>query len=479
MGGTITVDSEPSRGSTFAFTARFGRQPHPPERPQVRLPALLRDLPVLVVDDNATNRHILAEWLRGWGMRPAEVGDAAAALNALRQAAARGRPYPLVLLDARMPDTDGLALAGQVRQDPALSATRIILLTSGDRPGAATRARELRIDAHLLKPVQPDELLGTIHRVLQRNEGRRIKDEGRESSPQPPGSSLTPHPSALRILVAEDNDFNAQLLGQLLGRRGHRVRVAANGREALALAEAGAYDLLLLDIHMPELDGFQVVGAIRERERTTGGHLPVIALTARSRPEDRERCLAVGMDDFLTKPIRAADLWAAVERLGRKDEGRRMRDAENATAASGSSFIPAPSALIDPRAVLAACGGDAAILGRIGQAFRAGLPRQLEEVRAALRDADAARLREAAHRLSGMVGAFSTAAGGVASEIEDCAAAGQLDAAPVLVDRLDAMARELIRLAGGLSIESLRRQAEAAGGPHRTTGRRDQTPEPP
>ena len=171
MGGTITVESEPGRGSTFAFTARFGLQPHPAEPLAARPPVLLRGLRVLVVDDNPTNRHILEEWLRGWQMDPAAVGDGLAAMGALWDAASLGQPYPLVLLDARMPDTDGLALAARIRERAALSAIRIILLTSGDRPGDPARSRELRIDAHLLKPVLQDELLETIYRVMSRADG--------------------------------------------------------------------------------------------------------------------------------------------------------------------------------------------------------------------------------------------------------------------------------------------------------------------
>ncbi len=327
MGGTITVDSEPGRGSTFTFTAQFGRQSHPTE-PVASLPLVLLDnLPVLIVDDNSTNRHILEEWLRGWQMEPVAVGDGVAAMDTLWDAAALGRPYSLVLLDARMPDTDGLVLASKIRKRAELSATRIILLTSGDVPGDSARLRELRIDAHLLKPVQQDELLETIYRVMSRtsetrDEGWGMRDERGKSLP----SSFIPHPSSLHILVAEDNDFNAQLLEQLLVRRGHRVRLANNGREALSLAEAGAFDLLLLDVHMPELDGFQVIQAIREREQSTGGHMPVIALTARSRKEDRDRCLAAGMDDFLSKPIQAASLEAAIGRgVGVRAPGRPTR----------------------------------------------------------------------------------------------------------------------------------------------------------
>jgi CheY-like chemotaxis protein len=385
-------------------------------------------------------------------MKPAAVGDGLAALDALWHGITSGRPYALVLLDARMPEVDGLMLAAQIRQRSELSATRIILLTSGDRPGDMVRSRELGIDAHLLKPVQQDELLETICQVMRRTaEDKATRWQGdkaledRTTSPvtlpvSPPvtGSSSKP----LRILVAEDNEFNAQLLEQLLGRRGHRVRVADNGRKALALAAEGAFDLLLLDVHMPELDGFQVVRALRERELAAGGHLPIIALTARSRKEDRERCLAAGMDDFLAKPIQAADLWAAIERV----------------APTGPSAGPLPG-LLAPRMILAACGADAAILEKIGQAFRERLPDQLAAVQEAWSQRSAPQLREAAHKLCGMVVAFSTVAGEVASELEDRAAQGQVEAAGPLVEQLELMARQLMRLVDGLTLDVLREQA--------------------
>src|SRR5262249_32169647 len=280
----------------------------------------------------------------------------------------------LVLLDARMPDTDGLALAAQIRKRAELSATRIILLSSGDRPGNWDRIRELRINAHLLKPIQQDELLDRIYQVMSREKasGRVASGEWSEPSPatiqSPP---LTTHHSPLtnlHILLAEDDEFSGRFMEQLLARGGHRVRLTTNGREALSLAEEGGFDLLLLDIHMPELDGFGVVGAIRERERATGGHLPVIALTPRSRQEDRERCLAAGMDDFLTKPVATAALLAAIDRLPRKDEGGRMKDEKDKTSAADSSFILHPSSfLLDPVAVLKVCGDDAEALRRMCQ----------------------------------------------------------------------------------------------------------------
>jgi PAS domain S-box-containing protein len=518
MGGEVTVDSEPSRGSTFAFSAHFGLQPHPSPLVEAGFPdpastgaapVRLQNLPVLIVDDNATNRRILQEWLRTWQMRPVAVGDGGLALDTLLHRAACGCPYALVLLDARMPEMDGLALAAQIRQRAELAATRIILLTSGDRPGELARLRELRVDTHLLKPVQPDELLEAIYRVMSRIDadkvarwqGDKITDES-----APPVTLSSCYPVTLSILVAEDNEFNAQLLEHLLSRRGHRVRVASDGRETLSLLgirsqETGVrdqesekpvsltpdsylltpkFDLLLLDVHMPELDGFQVAQAVREREQTTGGHLPIIALTARSRSEDRERCLAAGMDDFLAKPIQAVDLWAAIDRVvgvrgqGTEDRGQRTEDRGRRTEEpeslssdlSPQSSVLSPQSsdpgLLDPRVLLAACGDNPAILEKITQVFRARLPDQLTQVQAALRERDAPRLREAAHKLSGMIAAFSSVAGRLASDLEDQAARGQLEEAPAMVARLETMARELMHLADGLSLETLQREAEAA-----------------
>jgi signal transduction histidine kinase/CheY-like chemotaxis protein len=464
MGGTITVESEPGRGSTFAFTARFGRRPRAPEPVPLQSSVLLHNLPVLVVDDNATNRHILGEWLRGWHMEPTAVGDGLAALDALRTAVSAGRPYALALFDARMPDTDGLALAAQVRERAELSTIRIILLTSGDRPGDRAQLRELRVDAHLLKPVQQDELFETIYRVMSRVDGN-APPVARPAAEREQIPATAPAARPLRILVAEDNEFNVRLLEQLLGRHGHRVRLANNGREALALAEEAAFALLLLDVHMPELDGFQVAGAIRERERRTGGHLPIIALTARARQEDRERCLAVGMDDFLSKPIQTAALCGAMERVvGSRSQGSGLRGQDSAASSltPDSCLLTPDWGLLDPQRLLAASWGDAAILEKICQALRACLPDGLKAVQDALRDQDAARLRDAAHNLKGLMAMFSSVACGVARELEDRAAQSQLEEARPLVARLEMMAEELMQLVGGLSLEALHGQVETA-----------------
>jgi PAS domain S-box-containing protein len=469
MGGRITVDSEPGRGSTFAFTARFGLQPHPPETIASSSPVVLRGLPVLIVDDNATNRHILEEWLGGWQMEPTAAGDGVTAMAALWRGVAQSRPYPLALLDGRMPDIDGLALAAKIRQQPELAATRIILLTSGDRPGDLTRARQLGIAANLLKPLQPRELLETILRVMS----HQGEPEGLLVSPpvvRPPiPEGLVGAP--LRILAAEDNDFNRDLLEHTLGRLGLSAAMAVNGRETLALLEREPFDLLLLDIHMPELDGFQVLETIRERERTSGGHLPVIALTARSRKEDRERCLRAGMDECLIKPYSAADLWAAMDRVLRKDQGRGLRE-EKRAAVLDPSITPPPSSLsadlFDPPVLLAACGGDPTMLRKMCRSLQSRVPEYLAAIRDAVRDQDAQRLREAAHKFYGMLSAFSTIAGDQAANLEDLAARGLLDEARPIVERLNKCATELAGLAGGLTVETLRKLAESTDDPNRT-----------
>jgi len=315
----------------------------------------------------------------------------------------------------------------------------------------------------------------TILRVMGHpTEG--MEDEGgrmKEDSKIMPGSdsSLIPHPSSfpLRILAAEDNEFNRDLLEHLLARLGLSAAMAINGREALALLEREPFDLLLLDIHMPELDGFQVVGAVRERERTAGGHLPVIALTARSRAEDRERCLRAGMDEYLAKPFNAADLWAAIDRVLRRVEGRGMRDEGNRTMLD-SSLIPPPSSLplLDAPVLLAACGGDPAMLRKMCRTLQSRVPEHLAAVRDALHDRDALRLRETAHKFCGMLSAFSTVAGDQAASLEDLAARGLLHETLPVVEQLDKCATELALLVGGLTIETLRKQTEPVDNPNRT-----------
>jgi two-component system, sensor histidine kinase and response regulator len=287
MDGQLEVESDVGAGSVFTFTAWLGQGDTSAET-TVQSPEKLRGLRALIVERNAACRRALERWLRHAQLDVTSVDSVAAAEVALA-----ARPYDLVLLDAKLPALEQLA-----------ASTLTILLTSDDSP-------ETSGDAYLRKPVMPGELVGTILRMM----GGLDRTSEARHTPQPamPTRVATP----LRILLAEDNDFNSQLMRQLLGTRGHDVRVAATGREALELASTSTYDLLLLDIHMPELDGFQVIRAIRDGERGTKRHLPVIAVTARSRDSDRDNCLDAGMDDYLVKPISAKNLWSAIDRIVR------------------------------------------------------------------------------------------------------------------------------------------------------------------
>ncbi|MDP9174592.1 MAG: response regulator [Planctomycetota bacterium] len=255
-----------------------------------------------------------------------------------------------------------------------------------------------------------------------------------------PESRAFPAPAtSLHILVAEDNEFNVILLKQLFGQRGHSAHIASNGREAVDLATGGTFDLLLLDIHMPEMDGFAVAQAIRKQERASGNHLPIIAFTARTGKTDRERCLASGMDDFLSKPVQAEALWEVIDRVVAAHKPENQAD----------------PGLLDSRAILGSCGGEAVILERICRTFQTHVPSQMARVRSAMNDNDAPRLREAAHLLRGTLSAFSTIAGMAASNLEDVAARGQIEECMPLVTRLGSICSELVEQTRNLSIEKL------------------------
>jgi CheY-like chemotaxis protein len=368
-------------------------------------------------------------------MRPTAVGDAAAAIDELARAHDAGTPFALVLLDARMPDTDGVTLAGQIRQHWGAPAPRLILLSSDDNPALPARARENGVLAYLLKPVQQSELLEAIWAVM--NLDLTLPSAVAKAEGQPERSS------SLRVLVAEDNDLNIALLQELLKQLGHQVQFARDGRVALELALKGACDLMLLDLHMPELDGFEVVRAIREHERGTNRHLPIIALTARSSARDRERCLATGMDEFLSKPMEAAVLWAAVDRLMTQ------------WPPAGHAPSHVEPGLLDARTILRAIDGQASLLEKLLPVFRQTLPSQLSAVRAALADGDFGRLREAAHRLAGMVGIFSTVTADVASTLEDAAVRQEPESCAALVERLGSLCDALVEATATLSIDSL------------------------
>ena len=306
MGGRIRVESEPGSGSSFHFTANLGLQSVSAQDSESEA-VELRDLPVLVVDDNTTNRRILQETLRNW--REAQRGRRRAG-SVSRSLMLPGIPdtFPLLILDAGMPDMDGFSVAERIQQDPKLAAATIMMLTSIGQRGDAARCLQLGIAAYLTKPIKQSELLEAIHVAL----GKPWPKEGRPSLVT--RHSLRENRRQLRILLVEDNLVNQAVVVRLLKRQGHSVSVAENGRSALAALEQ-SFDLVLMDVQMPEMDGFEATALIREKEKATGGHVPSIALTAHAMKGDRERCMAAGMDNYLCKPLNPTALFEAIECL--------------------------------------------------------------------------------------------------------------------------------------------------------------------
>jgi signal transduction histidine kinase/DNA-binding response OmpR family regulator len=305
MGGRIWVESVPGQGSAFHFTARFGVSTAVGSRePLEKVP--LKGVRVLLVDDNLTNRRMLGSLLASWGMQPTLAGDGAEALRILGQACEATQPFTLVLTDATMPEMDGFQLAEEIRKNPRLSGTTIMMLTSAGQRGDAARCRELRLEGYLTKPVSPSELLETVLRVA-----------GSKRSETTPAlvtrHSLREERRPLHILLAEDNVVNQRLASRLLAKHSHNVVTASNGREALERLDHESFDLVLMDVQMPEIDGFEATATIRKKEETTGTHLPVVAMTAHAMQGDKERCLAAGMDGYVSKPINVKELVAAVE----------------------------------------------------------------------------------------------------------------------------------------------------------------------
>jgi two-component system, sensor histidine kinase and response regulator len=439
MGGEITVESEPGVGSTFGFSARFKRSSLRGSRLLSRAPERFEDLRVLIVDRDDANRAVIEEWLSNWRMRPTATADRAAALDALELAEARRRPYSLVLLGDRPPDIDAMSLAEEIRG--RFSGCRIILLSAAHGRALIARGEQAGIAAQLLEPVDGSELLETIWSVMSSSGDEDTALENAERLAEAGVDRVTPvgPTTALHILVAEDNELNAALLRELLLIGGHRVTFATDGRIAMTLAMSGAFDLVLLDLHMPEMDGFEVVKAVRESEGTTGKHLPIVALTARSSKRDRERCLAAGMDDFLPKPIEADALLEAIQRMV-------------------TVFPPAKTQslrLLDLAAILRGCNGREGVFEKLREVFQRSLPDHLTQAKVAQTAGDLPRLKEAAHLLSGTLSAFSTVAGELALALEQSAVHGDLESCEALVSRLDAMCSELLEDTRTLTLESL------------------------
>jgi signal transduction histidine kinase/DNA-binding response OmpR family regulator len=436
MGGRIWVESEDGKGSTFHFTARFEKVDEQPAQALPPRAAVIADTRVLVVDDNATNRLILEEILASWKMRTTAVLEAREALATLREASRSGDPFHLVLTDAHMEETDGFALAEEIRQHPELGSTIIMMLTSRDQAEDAVRCEELGIAAYLMKPIKRSELFDAIMLAM----GVTTPEDAAEAAEaaQPPQALR-----GMRVLLAEDSLVNQKLAVALLEKWGHHVTVVDNGRAAIAAAGSQEFDLILMDVQMPEMDGLEATSIIRDKEKRAGTRVPIVAMTAHALKGDRERCLEAGMDEYVAKPIHAKQLFSVIETL---------------LGASAESSIPAEvpatkESEFDWSQALDSMQGDRGLLQVVAEAVLSEVPNLVTRVRQAIAEKEPAALRLAAHTLKGSIRYFGASfAFDLASELEQMGQRGNLEGAEATwaaleqeIQRLVPALRRLVR----------------------------------
>ena len=404
MGGRLWVESEPGRGSTFHFTSVF--ETFETSVTQVRRrPKALEGLRVLVVDDNATNRRILEEMLASWRMRPTTVADASSALEALEATLTNGQRFDAVISDGQMPDVDGFMLARKIKQHRRLANTPIVMLTSIGSAGDTAMCRKIGVDAYLTKPVKHSDLLDTLSGLFGVSTRQPVSPTDKAAAGAKPKRRL-------RVLVAEDNPVNRKLVAKLLQKRGHKVFAVENGQlavSALTSSSNSKYDAVLMDLQMPVMSGLEATENIRAWERTHGGRVPIIALTAHAMQGDRERCLAAGMDGYLSKPIDVDELIATVEATGASTPA--LKSAPDGAQRTAKVF--------DERAALAYTGGDRELLSEVVALFRGDAPARLRRIERALQRRDGEGLRSAAHALKGAIATLGSETGrAAAAELE-------------------------------------------------------------
>ena len=393
FGGEIRVESEVGEGSAFYFTANFGLQ-----RTSVpEIPTDLHDLRVLAVDDNATTRTILEEMMNHWHMKPTVVNGARQALEAMKQAKAADNPFFLVLIDSNMPGVNGFTLVEWLKENPELCETPIIMLTSAGQKDDTRRCPELGIRAQLVKPIKQSALLDAIMQAL--SPGEEVQPSRTESL------SAASDKRCLHILLAEDNAVNQRIAVILLEKWGHTVEVANNGKEAVDALKKGAFDLVLMDVQMPEMDGFEATTAIRNSEKVIGGHLPIIAMTANAMKEDLQHCIEIGMDGYVLKPIQRSALQEAINKVAAEPSQAQSRAITEEVTETEPGPVTQP--VIDKAEFLDSVDEKMETIRElVGLFLDQDCPRLLPELQEAVSNCDSKALEHAAHALKGLVGEF-------------------------------------------------------------------------
>jgi CheY-like chemotaxis protein len=431
MDGGIGLDSIPGKGSTFWF--RLPLPVAPPSTDPVPAAGFLNGLRVLVVDDNATNRLVLESQLRGWRLLPEAVPDAASALVRAREADAAGEPFHLAVLDFCMPDTDGLELARRIKADAGLADMELIMQTSTLQVNAA-EISQAGVREWVMTPVRSSEFYNRLVRLMSTHEPS-------VPAAAPSQAPAVPHePSRGRILVVEDNEVNQLVARATVSRLGYAVDVVSNGVEALAATAGSRYAAVLMDCHMPVMDGFEATRQIRRRD-SRHPRLPIIAMTAGALDGDRERCLAAGMDDYLAKPVDAAALEATLLHWVPEPENRIVPGlVPQPLAVTGGAPAAAPALDQDRIAILRELGPEdgRGLLPEAVAAFRRELPARIAALQAAVDDGDGPALVQAAHALKGSAANIGAAAvAGLCAELEQLGRGGTPGGGVALLRRLE------------------------------------------
>jgi CheY-like chemotaxis protein len=427
MHGSLGLESAPGEGSTFTVELPFA----PGEDAPVSEAAGLAGLDVLVAEPHELTTQVIGRMITDWGLRPTFASTGPAAVEAIRSAAAAGTPFRLAIISSELPDLDGFTVIERVRSGASPSQLPIIMLAAEGRRGDGARCASLGVAAYLPKPARPSDLLQAIQAAC----GQAAAKVG---DPLVTAHSLRATDLPRNILVAEDNDFNAMVSLGMLERAGHRVTRVRTGREALDAVSAHRFDIVLMDVEMPVMDGFAATAAIRDLERASGTHVPIVAMTAHVLAGDREACLGVGMDAYLSKPIRRDELLAAVKHL---------------TSEASGTTVRLPDLKLDRDALLAEAGGDPELLGRVADQFRIQLADLVAKLREGVRLRSASEIEFAAHSLKGSIAFWDRGrAYAAARDLERCASEHRLEDAPGLLVILDqaipALQREIELLRG-------------------------------